>query len=62
MFDPFVGTGTVPVVGKRYNREFFGCEIDPVLVNIAKRRLENPYRRDNRYLANPLLPVQDSLF
>jgi len=62
VFDPFVGTGTVPVVCKKHGRKFFGCEIDAKLANIAKQRLEHPYEHDNRYLATLSSPIQESLF
>ena len=40
VFDPFVGSGTVPVVCERLNRFYVGCEINPQYVEIANQRLE----------------------
>ena len=62
VFDPFVGTGTVPVVCKVHGREFFGCEIDPQLVDITNRRLINPYNKNNRELLDGSKAVQEPLF
>ena len=39
IFDPFTGSGTVPVVCKRLERKFIGCEINPAYVAIAQARL-----------------------
>lgn len=39
VFDPFSGSGTVPVVCKRLVRKFIGCEINPEYVAIAQARL-----------------------
>ncbi len=40
IFDPFVGSGTVPVVCERLERFYVGCEINPQYVEIANKRLE----------------------
>jgi DNA modification methylase len=39
VFDPFCGSGTVPVVCHRLNRRFVACEINPEYCKIAARRL-----------------------
>ena len=39
IFDPFTGSGTVPVVCKRLERKFIGCEMNPEYVAIAQARL-----------------------
>lgn len=36
IFDPFTGSGTTAVEALRNNRNFIGCEINPLSVNIAK--------------------------
>ena len=40
VFDPFVGSGTVPVVCERLGRLYVGCEINSRYVDIANIRLE----------------------
>lgn len=40
IFDPFVGSGTVPVVCERLKRYYVGCEVNPEYIEIAKSRLE----------------------
>ncbi len=45
VFDPFVGSGTVPVVCERLERSFIGCEINPEYVEIANKRLEDDKRK-----------------
>jgi DNA modification methylase len=40
VLDLFCGTGTACVAAKRLDRNFIGCEIDPEMVKIAKRRLK----------------------
>lgn len=39
VLDPFVGSGTVPVVCRRLNRRFTGCENNPYYVELANKRL-----------------------
>ncbi len=39
VFDPFCGSGTVPVVCQRLNRRFVACEINPRYRRIAQDRL-----------------------
>lgn len=39
VLDPFVGSGTVPVVCERLSRNFIGCEINAEYVEIANQRL-----------------------
>lgn len=39
VFDPFCGSGTVPVVCKRLERNFIACEINPRFVELARLRL-----------------------
>lgn len=46
IFDPFVGSGTVPVVCERLERFYVGCEINPQYVEIAHKRLEKA-RKNN---------------
>jgi DNA modification methylase len=41
VFDPFMGSGTIPMVCKRLNRGYVGCEVDQFYYSIAKRRVEN---------------------
>jgi adenine-specific DNA-methyltransferase len=39
VLDPYMGTGTVAVVSKNYERHFIGTEIDSVYYQVALRRL-----------------------
>jgi DNA modification methylase len=39
VFDPFCGSGTVPVVCQRLERRFVACEINPEYCRIAEERL-----------------------
>jgi DNA modification methylase len=39
VFDPFCGSGTVPVVCQRLNRRFAACEINPDYCQIAEHRM-----------------------
>jgi DNA modification methylase len=39
VFDPFCGSGTVPVVCKRLDRRFIACEINPEYCRMAEARL-----------------------
>lgn len=40
IFDPFVGSGTVPFVSNKLDRRFFACDIDPKCVRDTLMRLE----------------------
>jgi DNA modification methylase len=40
VFDPFCGSGTVPVVCNRLGRQFVGCEINPDYCRIAEERMD----------------------
>jgi len=39
VLDPMCGTGTTLVVAKKYGRRFIGIDIDPLYVEITKKRL-----------------------
>ena len=39
VFDPFCGSGTVPVVCQRLDRRFVACEINPEYCRMAEERL-----------------------
>ncbi|HMW02258.1 MAG TPA: DNA methyltransferase, partial [Acidobacteriota bacterium] len=39
VFDPFCGSGTVPVVCKRLGRNFIACDTNPTFVELASLRL-----------------------
>ena len=39
IFDPFVGSGTVPLAADRLGRHYLGCDINPGYVQIAAQRL-----------------------
>lgn len=59
VFDPFVGSGTVPVVCDRLGRIFIACEINSEYVQIAHQRLEDSRKKelDSNYL--PLFSNND---
>jgi adenine-specific DNA-methyltransferase len=40
VFDPFIGTGTVAVVARDYNRHYLGAELDNKYFDVAQRRLK----------------------
>ena len=40
IFDPFMGVGSSGVAAKELNRNYVGCEIDPIFFEAAKRRIE----------------------
>ena len=40
IFDPFMGVGSTGVAAKELNRNFIGCEIDPVFFEAARKRIE----------------------
>jgi len=48
IFDPFVGSGTVPVVCQRTNRNFIGCEINKSYVEIALNRINQSVEKENK--------------
>jgi site-specific DNA-methyltransferase (adenine-specific) len=41
--DPFCGSGTTLVAAQRLGRDYLGCDINPEYVEMAKRRLAQPY-------------------
>ena len=42
VIDPFGGSGTTYVICEKYNRRWFGCEIDENYCKIIKERLQHP--------------------
>lgn len=40
VFDPFIGSGTTAVAAKKLGRHYFGCDINPEYVEMARKRLE----------------------
>ena len=40
VFDPFMGVATLPIACKKTNRKFIGVEIDTLIYNVAKKRIE----------------------
>lgn len=49
VLDPFMGSGTVGVACKRFNRKFIGIEISDVYFNLAKERIElTEYKNETR--------------
>jgi adenine-specific DNA-methyltransferase len=47
VFDPYLGTGTVAVVARDYNRFYLGTELDPNYYQVALRRLKGEPDENN---------------
>lgn len=62
IFDPFVGSGTVPVVCERLERFYIGCEINPQYLEIANKRLEEAGRKNELEDFLPLFSDKDEQF
>jgi DNA modification methylase len=41
IFDPFCGSGTTLAVAKKLNKNYFGCDISEIAVDITKKRLQS---------------------
>jgi len=39
VFGPYLGTGTACAVAKKHGRRYIGCDANPKMVEIARRRL-----------------------
>ena len=39
IFDPFIGSGTTAVAAKKLGRHYFGCDINPEYVEMARQRV-----------------------
>jgi site-specific DNA-methyltransferase (adenine-specific) len=39
VFDPFIGSGTTAIAAKKLGRHYFGCDINPEYVEMARKRL-----------------------
>ena len=39
IFDPFIGSGTTAVAAKKLGRHYFGCDINPEYVELARQRV-----------------------
>lgn len=48
VLDPFCGSGTVPVVAKRYGREYIGIDINPEYTSMSERRVEAEKGENNK--------------
>lgn len=48
IYDPFVGSGTVPYICKKLNRNFIGSEISKKYCEISNRRLEQINFKENK--------------
>lgn len=40
VFDPFMGSGTVAAVAKKWGRDFIGCELNPDYIKMAQERVQ----------------------
>ena len=45
ILDPFMGSGTTGVAAIQTGRRFIGCEVNPDIFEIAKRRIEDAHRQ-----------------
>lgn len=43
ILDPFMGSGTVGVVAKRFKRNFVGIELNPKYIKMAEKRIRNEH-------------------
>lgn len=43
VLDPFMGTGTTALVARQYGRRYVGCDLNREYVEMARRRLAEPY-------------------
>ena len=41
VLDPFCGSGTTLIAAKQLNKDYIGIDIDPVTIDLAKKRLSN---------------------
>ncbi len=46
VLDPFMGSGTTAMVARELGRHYIGSELNPVYIEIAKKRLSVPYAVD----------------
>jgi DNA modification methylase len=47
VFDPFMGSGTVALVAKKYKRNFVGTELNPDFIKIAEKRIKDICKHDD---------------
>jgi DNA modification methylase len=47
VFDPFVGSGTTPVVCEKLNRFYVGCELNTQYIEIANQRVEHSRKQES---------------
>lgn len=59
--DPFVGSGTVPVVCERLGRKYIGCEINKHYFEIANTRIQKEQKRIQKATDESLFKV-DQIF
>lgn len=53
ILDPFMGSGTTLVACAKMGRKGIGIELDPEYFDIACRRVEQPYRQPDLFIAPP---------
>lgn len=49
VLDPYMGTGTVPVVARDHNRVYLGCDSDPTYFEVAQRRLNGTPNKEGSF-------------
>lgn len=59
--DPFMGSGTTLAAAERMGRCGIGIELDPVIFDIACRRVEEAVRQPDLFIAPPETPTQEKL-
>lgn len=52
VLDPFCGSGTAGVVALRHGRSFAGIDLNPAYLDLARKRIGEPWYGDEQVLAN----------
>jgi len=43
VLDMFMGSGTTALVARKYGRHYLGCDLSAEYIDLARKRLEQPY-------------------
>lgn len=54
VFDPFIGSGSTAVAALKLGRRFYGCDINPDYIKLAKKRIEET-RLETAQMEMPLV-------
>lgn len=58
--DPFAGSGSTLVAAQRAGRHYIGCDVSPEYVEIARKRLAQPFTLPMLFEATATLPVPET--